>query len=367
MDYNLDGAPLVPGSFVTFCGQGLMEPCAVAYMLKWLCMNQWGIFCEKVAMATAVGKTDSPTGSDYYNSLVSTLKDVAPNSAIILGLKDEIDKLEFSHTGEAPYHILIDYLDRVISAVWRGADLSTMSARSGGSSQGGGQGASLQGKEEYYIQCADAMAVNEVFNTQIDPLVLKWHFGEDVVPLVSFKLIVPPNIDANNQIAIVNALLSWGVDEIGQNQMLELFGLSNMIKGDTACVSPQESSMQLANKYMPQPIEGANAANIDQQSDAYLGRLFANAMRERETSKLLVVARDELAKETAKALKPLRDEIEIVLSAANENRLGEFSKLRAKVPQIISKINEDPANAVVLANTMAASWFNGLFAGKPKV
>ena len=360
MDYSIDGTAMRDGSFVTFTGQGLMEPCAVAYMFKSLAITQWMIYCEKTASMTVWGKTDAPTGSDYWNSFASTLNDIAPGMAIVSGLKDEIEKLSFAGTtAQDIYHAIVDYFDRCTSALWRGADLSTMSARSSSSgSQGGGQGASLQGKEEYYIQCSDAQAFSEVFNTQVDNLVLKWHFGEDVKPLCYFKLVVPPNVDAQADIAIINALLSWGVTEIGQNQMMEHFGIAQMMKKDEPCVTPNETMMQTQQKYMPEMPGVEGAANEEQRFHEQLGVLVANAHRTRDMGRLVRAGVDMLAKETYKALTPLRAAMETALAA---NELGAFQKLRSEVPGIISEINKDPANARPIAETMAAAWFNGLF------
>ena len=355
MDYALDGMSLRDGSFLLSVGQGLLEPCAVAYMYKHLCLRDWLMYCEKHGMPGIHGKTDAPANSDQYNALVNAVHDIATDFSCVTGSKDTIEKIDFSRTGELPYPHLVEYMDRVMTTIWRGADLSTISGRT---SQGG-QGASLQGKEEYHLQCADASMVSEILNTQVDPLVLKWHFGEGEKSLCHFKIIVPPNIEATTDIAVINALLSWGCEDIGQKQVLEHFGIGEMMDGDVPCQTPQQTMME----NMPQVPSSSAEQELSNEDrfHQHLGTLFANAVQLRETDKLLVAAREELAKDTARALKPLREAVEATLLVANEQRMARVHELRGKVPGIIAEINKDPANAPVLAQAMSAAWFNGLF------
>lgn len=359
MDYSIDGRTLKDGSFMTTCGEGLLEPCAVAYMFKHLCMRDWLMYCEKCAMPGIFGKTDSPYGSPSYNALTTAVHDIATDFSCVIGLKDEIDSIDFSRAGELPYEKLVDYMDRVMISLWRGADLSTMSGRT----PSGGQGALLQGKEEYNLQCDDAALISETFNLQVDPQVIKYFFGKDAKQLVYFKLVVPPNIEASTDITIINALLSWGIDNIGKDQMLEHFGIGKMMQGDTPITPPPipgkpgQGGGEL--KTFSDEMEVADEAR--KQFGDKVGKLFANALIAKNET-FLKTAELELAQSTKAAMAPLLAEIVRVRSMANEGRLQAMRDLKQKLPDLLEGINKEPANAVVLADAMSSAWFNGLFA-----
>lgn len=366
MDYSIDGMPLKDGSFCVFVGEGLLEPCAVAYMFKHLCLRDWLMYCEKHGMPGVHGKTDSPYGSPNYNNLVNAVHSIATDFSCVTGKNDVIEKIDFSRTGESPYHPLVDYMDRTMTALWRGADLSTMSARSGG--QSGGQGASLQGKEEYNIQCMDAMMINEVFNTQVDPLIIQWHFGAGVKPLACFKLVVPPNIEAATDIAILNALLDWGVEDIGVAQVMEHFGWTKMMPGDTPLMTPMEKAQMQGEMQTEQMIAQSEAMAGNEAFVSRMEKLVANArtIQRTRTRKLIEEARDYFAKQTGEALAPLRAAVEEVANAANENLLAAAKVLKDRVPTIVEAINEQPLNAKPLADAMEQAWFKGLMQPRKK-
>lgn len=358
MDYGLDGEPLKDGSWLVTVGEGLMEPCAVNYMFKNLCLRDLLIYCDVCAAGGVVGKTDSPYGSDQYNAVVDVVKKISVGFGGVLNLKDELEKLDFSASGNLPWMPLVDYCDRAMATLWRGADLSTISGRT----TQGGQGALLQGKEEYNLQCADAQMITEALNTQIDPLVVKWHFGEDAKPLAFFKLIVPPSIEATTDIAIVNAMLSWGVDDIGVKQMHEHFGIGKMGEDD----KPLQSMAQMIGK------GGAAGAGAINPERSYMGELEAademSAANQRAlavfaTAKLkglLAKAREALAEETAEALSPLRDSVNEASRQPDATLMSGVRELRKKVPDIVLAINKDPANATALRRAMTSAWFAGL-------
>ena len=136
-----------------------------------------------------------------------------------------------------------------------------------------------------------------------------------------------------------------------------------MMKKDQPCVTPNETMMQTQQKYMPEMPGVEGAANEEAEFHRHLGVLVANAQQTREMSKLVRTGVEMLAKETYKALAPLRAAMQEAYAA---NELQAFGKLRASVPGIISEINKDPANARPIAETMAAAWFNGLFMSATK-
>ena len=355
MDYGIDGRPLKEGSWLVCTSDGLLEPCAVAYMYKHMALRDLQIYCEKHAMPSVVGKTDAPVNSENHNAMVKAVHDLAVDFSCVMGLKDSIEKIDVSHAGELPYSAMVDYMDRAMATLWRGADLSTISGRT---SQGG-QGALLQGKEEYNIQCDDAQLISEFLNIQIDPLVIRWHFGKDAKPLVYFKLVVPPNIEASTDIAIVNAMLSWGVTDIGVKQIHEHFGIGSMMDDDEALVAPAQQQAdiqdQSLSKQYGQSLEAADE-----------NRLAANERVQAALKGVMTQALDDMARDTSKALEPIAVEIRRVMALHPTLLLPACRKLRKDAPKILMAVNEKPENAQALADAMGKAWFQGLFAAKGK-
>ena len=349
-DYGLQGQALTEGSWLITVNEGLLEACAVLYMFKNLSLRDLLIYCDVCAAGGVVGKTDAPYGSDSYNALVNVVKQISVGFGGVLNLKDELEKLNFSAAGNLPWMPLIDYCDRAMATLWRGADLSTIS----GKTSSGGQGALLQGKEEYNLQAADAQHITEALNEQVDKLVLQWHFGKEVKVLANFKLVVPPNIEATTDLAIWNAGLAMGVDDLGKKQFHEHFGVGAMGKDDTALQSPaaiqaQQQQDDLARDYKDS-LEAADEMAANERK-ALTGKMRG----------LLAVARKNLAKDTAVALKPLRDAVEKL--AANEDDallLNGVKQLRKEAPKMLLAINKAPANAGALRKAMTSAWFNGL-------
>src|SRR6185295_17625048 len=84
-----------------------------------------------------------------------------------------------------PFPALIERADRKIAALFRGADLSSMSSNSGE-----GTGASLQKDEEEILDRDDASIISETLN-EVERIVIAWHFGAGTEPLAGIKIIVP--------------------------------------------------------------------------------------------------------------------------------------------------------------------------------
>jgi hypothetical protein len=96
-------------------------------------------------------------------------------------------------------------MDRALAAIWRGADLSTLSANSGQ-----GQGASLQGDESALLLEDDAQIVTEALNAQVDIWVLRYLFGPRVVPRAYFKLLPPRRQNVEQDLRVDEFLVRTG-------------------------------------------------------------------------------------------------------------------------------------------------------------
>jgi phage gp29-like protein len=89
---------------------------------------------------------------------------------------------------------VVERVDRKFAALYRGADLSSMS-----SSSGEGTGASLQEKETDILRRDDAETIAETLE-DISRMVIEWHFGNGTEPLARVELVVPVQEDTTKVI-----------------------------------------------------------------------------------------------------------------------------------------------------------------------
>ena len=208
-NFAWDGIPLKDGNWCITVGDGIMEAISVAWMYKTISMRDWLIYSEKHGMPGIVGKTPFSAGSAGFNAIEEAVRAVSTDFSAVIGMQDTIEAVQFGQQGQLPYPPLVEYMDKAISALARGADLSTLSSSS--SASGTGQGASLQGDESDLIEQHYGQIISETLNHYVDPYVLKWHFGDDVVPKAYAKLNVPKRKDVTSELAVDNALVAMGV------------------------------------------------------------------------------------------------------------------------------------------------------------
>ncbi len=220
-NFAWDGIPLKEGNWMVTCGDGLMEAAVVAYIYKVTAVRDWMIYNERCGMPGVVGKTTFGKGSDGWNAIRDAVAAVSTDFSAVIGATDDIDKVEFGTTGQLPYPPLVEYMDKIISALFRGADLSTLSA--GGSSQQSGQGASLQADETDLIEQYYAQVISETFNNYVDLYVLRWHFGDDVKPAAYCKLNLPKPIDTKSEMEVDTALTGMGIHQ-SKTALCERYG-----------------------------------------------------------------------------------------------------------------------------------------------
>jgi hypothetical protein len=107
-------------------------------------------------------------------------------------------------------------MDRVMASIWRGADLSTIS-------RDRGYGASLQEEEARILETQDARMISETLNQTLDRWVLKYLFGEAVVPKAYFHISLPEKENTAQDLAIDQFLIEHGV-QLDTVKTLERYG-----------------------------------------------------------------------------------------------------------------------------------------------
>lgn len=331
-NFSWDGVPLREGKWMVACGEGIMESIVVAWMYKTLALRDWLIYSERNGMPAPIAKTPHAKGTPAWNALSDALQNIGVDSTVIIGLQDEIEKLDFGAAGALPYPILVQYCDRAICSIARGADLGTLS--SGQETEG--TGASLQGDESDLIEQHYGQMVSETLNHYVDPFILKWHFGEDVVPCAYTRLDIPKKKDINAELMVDDKLVTWGV-ELGVENALERYGRVEAGPGDRILQNP--FAMQPGEG---QEFDGEFGANsrLTEEQRVKLARLFVKQ------------ASNRLARRASERCRPA---ITRLLAANQQKRpedfLASLRGLRAELPALMAEA--DPKTRKELAFSLA--------------
>ena len=350
-NFAWDGIPLKDGEWMVTVGDGIMEAICVSWMYKTIALRDWLIYSERNGMPLPLGKTPHTNNSPGWIAMKEALDSIATNSAVLIGLQDEIDKLEFGGTGQLPYPVLVEYMDKLISALARGADLGTLS--SGTHAQG--TGASLQGEETELIEMHNGQMITETLNHYVDPAILRWKFGDGVIPKAYVRLNIPKPKDIKLEILVDQFLLSCGV-RLSAEGALERYGRSMAQDDEEALSAPQTGAGQ------PAGFGSDNLAGIDMERGLNLngnGRVAANAQQ--ATKVFIERAKARLAKDTSLAMKPLRDKLKAIAQMTNSEGIeAALKKLKADLPHHLRTINRTPENARAMQEIMGAMVLNGL-------
>ncbi|NCA83675.1 MAG: DUF935 family protein, partial [Opitutae bacterium] len=197
-----DGRPLAPGEWIVCRSDGVGIACAVMKMVKVIALGDWLVYSGRCGHPGIHGKTSAQKGTQQWSEFVAALRKFGKEWAAATGLDDVIEKIDLSVAGTLPYPGLVDYANRAIASLQRGADLSTLSA-----GQGSGDGASLQGDESELIAADNCATVTECLRAQLDPVVIRWRFGDSAAVKAGFR-VVPPQRDTLDRDLKIDAQLS---------------------------------------------------------------------------------------------------------------------------------------------------------------
>ena len=214
---SIEGVDIEDDAWMISVAQGLMTACSVAYIYKSMSLKDWVIYNERHGMPGIHGKTDAAKDSAEWDDLVTAVQNFAADWALVTNAGATIEKVDMAATGQLPYPPLVEQMDRAMSALWRGADLSTMSA-----SQGPGQGASLQGDESKTLEEDDAKWLSETLSRNLDRRVIEYTFGAGVQPLAYIKIKTAQKKDIPGEIQIDKFLIESGAP-VGVKNALERY------------------------------------------------------------------------------------------------------------------------------------------------
>ena len=216
-DGDYDGIELEEGAWlITSCDDKLGIASMVLYLFKHMPLRDWLVYCHRYVVPGLHGKTSSEKGSPEWNDLRNSLLNFGQDWAMLTGKEVEVKPVDASSKGELPYGPLVDRCDRRLAGLWRGGDLSSMSAKDN-------TGASLQGSETDTLTADDAVMIEEVINTKLIPLIIRFTQG-NALPLVKFQL-QRTNAQTKQDLDIYDHFYTWGVP-VSVADVRDRFGVS---------------------------------------------------------------------------------------------------------------------------------------------
>ena len=224
-DGSLDGRALEPYGWLVTQGDGVGIAAAVASTAKRLSLQDWLLYSERCGQPGVHAATDAEEGSPGWQKLLAALPGLARDWALLTGKGVDIKAVDLSVKGTLPYPELVARMDRAIAALYRGADLSTVS---GG--DGGDVGASLQGDETAILDADTCEMISESLQQQVEPFVIRWSCG-DAEPLAYISVSLPEKPFTELDLKADETLLRMGV-RLSRKQLLPRYGRTEAAKDD---------------------------------------------------------------------------------------------------------------------------------------
>lgn len=227
-DSDTQGIELEEGAWMVSTGDGLMEACGHAYLYKHLPLRDWLIYCERNGMPGVKAVTDALPGSLEWESAREAVEAFGAEYHAVFSRGTELEAVDLTARGELPYQPLVERMDRVMIALWRGADLSTLSS-------GNSTGVSVQRNETLLLENHDAIHLSEILNAQVDRHVIRYHYG-DTEPKASIRIKTNVSTDPQLDLAIAQKLYELGAP-LGLAHLMERFGFPMPTEGEEKIIN----------------------------------------------------------------------------------------------------------------------------------
>ena len=299
--YETTGEQMPADEWMVTCGDGLMVSASIGYLCKRNALTDWLVFSERFGVPGVLGHTKHAAGTAGGNAMADAVESFSNdwNATIYEDLGDGKIELIQAQGGASnlPMPALIERVDRRIAALYRGADLSSISSTSGQ-----GSGASLQGEETDLIEKDDALMVEEKL-AEISLQVLRWYYGPDVVPYAHLKISVPTPEDQKMLIDAIKMLVDYGAP-ISINDCLEKFGFSPPELDAELLKAPLDYKSSYSNAFDSGATDGSGFDLMNERS-----AVQTNAQRDDDAAfvsqciQLIAKARVEDQQPIARALK----------------------------------------------------------------
>lgn len=313
-----DGIAMSPGEWLVTTGDGVGIAASIVAMAKRLSFQDWLLFSERSGMPIIIGKTSASFGSEQWNRLRGLVSAIYRDTRALVDNNTSIEAIQTGNATNLPFPALIEWADRAIAALYRGADLSTIS-------KGDGTGASLQGDESGMLE-QDAVAnLGEALHEQVDRFVIRYATGDDKpLAYVSIEPAVKPDVDTD--IKIDTHLAALGV-KLSKRDALQRYGRTEA----------EDDTDALEMKQQQQPGMPGIAGLANEVKDEGEGR--GEGVGEGEERSVLKAFMEDTG--------PAADAIKALLKDPSKEAAEALMK------QLPDLIPDDPAMAAVIAEAMA--------------
>jgi len=211
-----DGEPMLDGEWLVATGDAIGIAASICACLKRCTLADWAVYCERCGMPFFVAKTGAQFKSQQWNNLSEALKAIGRDARIQVDKNTDINAVQTGGNGNPPYGPYVEWADRAISSLYRGADLSTMSK------DGMAVGASLQGDEMGIIEQDACARLSETLQEKVCRYVIRFVCGDnEPLAQIEIKPTKKPNI--SQEIEIDNHLISHGV-KLGKKDAAQRYG-----------------------------------------------------------------------------------------------------------------------------------------------
>ena len=317
---------------------GLGEALAICYMFKRLAVQDWLAFSEKFSVPGVLGRTAAKAGTPEGDAMRDSVLAYASEwQGVVYGddgsIKDPIQVIQTPGGGSLPQQELAGYMDRMISALVRGSDLSTLS-------QANSQGASVQAGETSALLEDDCALMSETLQTHLDRAVIKMVHGDDH-PAAYIVINPPADVDLSKDLLIDQGLKELGVSQ-DPSDLAERYGREI---SRSAGILPAASALPSGAGILPaaSAIPSANEDGGGQNARATLDGGGQNAR----------ATLDPLLAALSADLQPLGKALAGALQAGDLPAMrAALRKISAEMPDFL----ETPAFADLLAAQLADSY-----------
>jgi len=344
------GVPMADGEWLVHTGDAIGPAVALACCAKRLSLQDWMLFSERAAIPGLLAKTDAAYGTDAWVRLVEMLRAWGREWLGITDRNTEITTVSLNGSGEPPMPRLVERMDRAIAALYRGADLSTIS-------KGEGLGASLQGEESDMLEIDDCAALSESLHEQVDRYVIRYMTGDDTpLAYIWIEPVSKPNIDG--EIKKDTHLMSCGV-KLSKRDMLQRYGRTEADPDDpedAAVLQTPQNGVgtgfdtpfgRLPNERRPLP-SCKPPKNALQNA-----RIDLDAQGEGSSSDASEGVLRAFSRDTSKAAAEVRKLLALVDAGKTQEAASFAATLAANIQSLMP---EDPAMGAVIADEMARAF-----------
>jgi hypothetical protein len=198
-----EGVDLKDGAWLVTTGDGIMKACAAAWMRKNLALTDWNDYSGNYGKPGIIASTSAARGSTQFTDMQNALETFLDTKSIVLNAMENVKVIDLA-SANPPFDGLVERMDRLISALWRGSDLSTISKSQG-------YGASVQQGETQILEEDDAELITETLQKNIDRRVIEYTFGPDVPILAGVTVQQTPRRGTQQDMIIDQFLIGAGM------------------------------------------------------------------------------------------------------------------------------------------------------------